>query len=509
MKILLIDPPMQSIMLARADWYPMSLSYLAGSAVAEGHDVLIYNGEHDKDLDYVNLTTYSNNYHLYPEALNNVDHYAWKKYKKVLSQYKPDIIGITAFSVKFPSALRIAAISKDYNPTVPVIMGGQHTTIMTDQVLNDKNIDFAVRGEGEQTFIEFIHQFESNKSWPSIDGLCYKQNKRIIKNKNRELIENIDNIAYPSKETLYDIENYSETSLSKLFASRGCPYQCTYCGTQNIWTNKVRFHSPERIVNEIKQTKKDFGSTYFTFFDDVFGLHKKNTYQLLDKMIESNLDINWDCLTRANLVSDELLIKMKKAGCKKIDMGVESGSDKILLDTKKGVNKKQILKGANLVKKHKIMLYMFFMIGLPTETEADVEETKIFLKLLKPDWAGISIFTPIPGTEIYNELREKNFIEEKPDFAKFSHQSPNSNFAYNMGIREDFPALAKETIEFIQNYNGSMGNLIRRGMSRGYLRNPKLFLFDLVKLLTWKGILTRSHHTSHTKFYAKTAAYNR
>ena len=252
MKILLIDPPMQSIMLARADWYPMSLSYLAGSAIAEGHDVLIYNGEHDKDLDYVNLTTYSNNYHLYPEALNNADHYAWKKYKKILSQFKPDIIGITAFSVKFPSALRIAAISKDYNPTVPVIMGGQHTTIMTDQVLADRNIDFAVRGEGEQTFIEFINQFESNKSWSNIDGLCYKQNKRVLKNKNRELIENIDNIAYPSKETLYDLENYSETSLSKLFASRGCPYQCTYCDWGSLTYSKIRKRNLELVKEEFE-----------------------------------------------------------------------------------------------------------------------------------------------------------------------------------------------------------------------------------------------------------------
>ena len=149
---------------------------------------------------------------------------------------------------------------------------------------------------------------------------------------------------------------------------------------------------------------------------------------------------------------------------------------------------------------------MFFMIGLPTETEDDVKETKKFLKLLKPDWAGISIFTPIPGTEIYNELIEEKFIDEKPDFAKFSHQSPNSNFAFSMGVRDDFPALAKETIEFIQNYNGSLGNLISRGMSRGYLKNPKLFLFDFVKLLTWKGILKSSHHTSHTKFYAKAEA---
>tara|TARA_B100000809_G_C14829357_1_gene420432 strand:- start:232 stop:681 length:450 start_codon:yes stop_codon:yes gene_type:complete len=149
---------------------------------------------------------------------------------------------------------------------------------------------------------------------------------------------------------------------------------------------------------------------------------------------------------------------------------------------------------------------MFFMIGLPTETEEDVAETKKFLKQIKPDWAGISIFTPIPGTEIYNELLGENLIEENPDFAKFSHQSPNSNFAFSMGVRDDFPALAKETIEFIQNYNGSLGNLINRGMSRGYLKNPKLFLFDFVKLLTWKGILKKSHHTSHTKFYAKSEA---
>ena len=148
------------------------------------------------------------------------------------------------------------------------------------------------------------------------------------------------------------------------------------------------------------------------------------------------------------------------------------------------------------------------MIGLPTETEDDVVETKKFLNLIKPDWAGISIFTPIPGTEIYNELREKNLIDENPDYAKFSHQSPNSNFAFNMTVRKDFPALAKETIEFIQNYNGGYRNLIRRGLSRGYIKNPKLFLFDLIKLLTWKGILTRSHHTSHTKFYAESNSWN-
>ena len=111
MRILLVDPPMQSFMQARADWYPMSLSYLAGVIMNEGHDVLIYNGEHDKDLDYLNLTTYSENYHLYPDGLNNDEHYIWKKFKNILVSYKPDVVGITAFSVKYPSAINIASVS--------------------------------------------------------------------------------------------------------------------------------------------------------------------------------------------------------------------------------------------------------------------------------------------------------------------------------------------------------------------------------------------------------------
>ena len=503
MRILLVDPPMQSFMQARADWYPMSLSYLAGVIMNEGHDVLIYNGEHDKDLDYLNLTTYSENYHLYPDGLNNDEHYIWKKFKNILVSYKPDVVGITAFSVKYPSAIKIASICKDYDPSIPIIMGGQHTTIMTDQVLGNPQIDFAVRGEGEETIKEFLYQFNANQQWSNIDGLCYKQDGNIIKNKNRELISDIDSIPFPRIDVLYDIENYSESSVSKLFTSRGCPYKCTYCGTQNIWTYKLRNHSPQRIIDEINIKKNDFGCSYFTFFDDVFGLNKKQTNALLDTMIEKKININWDCLTRPDTVNDELLKKMKEAGCTKIDMGVESGSDKILLDTKKSTNKKQILEASKLIKNNKIMLYMFFMIGLPTETEEDAQQTKKFLNEIKPDWAGISIFTPIPGTEIYNDLINVGLISNNPDFSKFSHQSPNSNFAFNMNNRDEFPELAKETIKFIQAYNGSYKNLFRRALSRNYIKNPKLLIFDFYKFLTWRGLLSKSHNTAHSSFYSK------
>jgi|TARA_B100001964_G_scaffold241030_1_gene312410 radical SAM superfamily enzyme YgiQ (UPF0313 family) len=507
MRILLFDPPMQSIMQARADWYPMGLAYLAGSVKREGHEVLIYNGEHDPNLDYINLTTYSSNYHLYAEALENPHHPVWGKIRNLITDFKPDVIGITSFSVKYPSAQRIAAIAKDYNSKIPVIMGGQHVSIMTDQVLSDKNIDFIAKGEGEETIIDFLYQFENQQQWDNVLGLSYK-NGQIKHNAPRPLKQNLDDLPYPARECLYDIENYEAQSLAKLFASRGCPYQCNYCGTQNIWTTKFRNHSPKRIVDEIKMVKKDYGSTTFTFFDDVFAMNKKYTMTLLDEMIKADLEVKWDCLTRANLLSDELLIKMKEAGCTKIDMGVESGSPKVLKSTKKGLTVEEIENGASLVQKNGLFLYCFFMIGLPYENENDIELTKELLLKIKPDWAGISIFTPIPGTEIWNELQEQGKISENPDYAMFSHQSPHSNFAFSMEDREEFPELAQDMLEFIQNYNGKYKHLFKRALTRGYLKNPGLLIADLKKMLLWKGLLKGSHQGSHSKFYSDSSQSN-
>jgi len=125
-----------------------------------------------------------------------------------------------------------------------------------------------------------------------------------------------------------------------------------------------------------------------------------------------------------------------------------------------------------------------------------------FLDDLKPDWAGISIFTPIPGTEQYRNLQAQGRIAAEPDFASFSHQSPHSNFAFNMMNREAFPALAQRTIEHVQAYNGSYRNLLRRARSRGYHRDIRLLFSDLKKVMSWKKSLQSSHQGSHAKFYA-------
>ena len=480
---------MQSIMLARADWFPMGLCYLAGSLKQAGHLCLVYNGEHDPTLDYQNLQTYSDNYHLYLDALNDPSHLIWQTLSAIIADFGPDVIGITAFSVKFSAARRIAALAKSYDKTIPVVMGGQHATIMTNDVLNCPDIDFVVRGEGERTIVELIEQIEGGQHWEAIDGLSYKSSGQIIHNRDRMLNMDLDSLAMPDRGALYDVKNYHPNSLARIFASRGCPFKCTYCGTQNIWTNRVRHHSPRRIIEEIELVKQQYGSSYFTFFDDVFGLNKQRTLSLTHEMIDAKLGIQWDCLTRVNLMSDEILISMKKAGCVKIDIGVESGSQRILEDTQKGITIDEIVEGVKLIKKHSIFVYVFLMIGLPSEIESDIAKTKEFLVKLKPNWAGISIFTPIPGTKLFNDLHSQGYLGDNIDFAMFSHQSPYNNFAVNMANRKEFPKLAAEMIAFVQNYNGGLNNLIRRALTRKYHRNPALFFYDFKKVLSWKGYI--------------------
>jgi anaerobic magnesium-protoporphyrin IX monomethyl ester cyclase len=215
MRILLIDPPMQSIMLARADWFPMGLCYLAGSLKQAGHLCLVYNGEHDPTLDYQNLQTYSDNYHLYLDALNDPSHLIWQTLSAIIADFGPDVIGITAFSVKFSAARRIAALAKSYDKTIPVVMGGQHATIMTNDVLNCPDIDFVVRGEGERTIVELIEQIEGGQHWEAIDGLSYKSSGQIIHNRDRMLNMDLDSLAMPDRGALYDAKIYIQILLRR------------------------------------------------------------------------------------------------------------------------------------------------------------------------------------------------------------------------------------------------------------------------------------------------------
>jgi radical SAM superfamily enzyme YgiQ (UPF0313 family) len=177
------------------------------------------------------------------------------------------------------------------------------------------------------------------------------------------------------------------------------------------------------VINEIIQIKEKYGTNFFRFEDDSFTLNKKWVFKICDLIMENNLNIYWTAETRADVVDDELIKKMKSAGCKMLDIGVESGSEKSLKIIKKGIDLNQVRNAFNVIKSHKILTNAFFIVGFPWETEDDIRSTVSFMKEINPFHAFFSVSTPYPGTELYEIYKKEELIPKKTNWSKFFHQS--------------------------------------------------------------------------------------
>ena len=420
MRVLLIDPPYDRLMGMKSEWFPLGLLSIA-SFLNEKHDieVKVYNAEHtsEEECKYLSITEYSNNISLYKKICSDKEHYIWKNIYSVIESFCPDIIGISVFTPKLTSAFRVAEIAKEFSPEIIVLCGNHHATSRPNDVLSNKFVDFLVRGEGEQTFYELIQTLiEGQKAYKNIKGLSYKINDEIIHNAPRELLPDLDNLPIPDRSLLLQSETYSNDQLSMVMTSRGCPFNCSFCASSTIWKRKVRFRSTEHVFREIRELKEEYGIKNITFMDDSFTINSKKAVEFCNALINNKLNITWSCLTRVDIISDSLIALMKKAGCTKIVVGIESGNERVLQFINKNITLNMIRNAVAILKKHKMYWAGFFLFGLPTETEAEVLDTLHFMKELRPDWAHISIFTPYPETELYDFCINENIIDGNVDY---------------------------------------------------------------------------------------------
>lgn len=484
MKILFIEPPFDRFIGFRCEWFPMGLVSLATQLKREGYFARVYNAEHDNDLPYVDLESYSNNFHQYRDGLENDKHKIWREIENTLDQFKPDVVGISVKTVKVPSALRIAKIAKRLNPKVKTIAGGTHSTVCPDDLLGTPFIDYVVKGEGEETTLDLIQALNAGKGFREIPGLSYKKESEIKHNRDRPLIKDLQTIAYPDRKLLINYKDYSAMQLGWLMTSRGCPYDCTFCSSKTIWTRKVRYRPLEDVLSEVEELKKVHKVSNLNFMDDSFTVNRRYVSSLCDEFVKSKFKITWSCLTRPDLVDEEIIKKMKSAGCTKVDIGVESGSEKVQKSINKEINLEQVRKMAKMLRENNLFWAGFFMMGFPGETKDDVLATLDFMKEVKPNWVCFSIFTPYPGTAFYDKAKELGLISQKMNFSLYAHQSPDNCFSEKMSP-EEFKELAKMMLQEFNRYNASIYSLYRRALTRNYYRNPKLFVIDLKKWLTW------------------------
>jgi radical SAM superfamily enzyme YgiQ (UPF0313 family) len=349
----------------------------------------------------------------------------------VLAQKPFDIVGISAMSFTLLDAFQTAQAVKKVRPSTRSILGGTHVHLFPEETIGLDGVDFALMGEAEYSLVDFLNEWtQGSTDLTKIAGLIFKnRDGKIIKNEIKP-IPDLDGIPFPRRDLL-NVRHYSSllsrgTLCTTIISSRGCPFKCAFCDRPlSPVTSHFRARSAKNVVDEIQECV-DLGIKDFLFYDDTFTVSRKRVLAICEEILQRQLRIRWDIRTRVDLVDEEILRMLKKAGCLTIHYGVEAGNDKILQVIKKGFTISKVKEVFRLTRRLGIETLAYFMIGLPSEDAHDIQDTFDLAKDLGPDYAHFTIFSPYPGTELYYLGLEKGII--KTDIWREFARGPREGF---------------------------------------------------------------------------------
>lgn len=284
---------------------------------------------------------------------------------------KYDIIGITSSSQVFLEAVEIGIKIKKITNT-PICIGGSHASTVKEDCLYGFPFDYAIYGEGEISFSELIGYLKGNVDISTINGLIYKNTSgSIIKNPPREIIKDIDSIPFPA----YDLFNMSGYPQHRITTSRGCPFNCVFCNSHSIWTNKWRKHSTKYLIEEIKILISKYKRKTIVFNDDSFNIDAKRVMNFCNELIIQKLNIIWSTSVRVDLITPEIAAKIKQSGCYNVSIGIESANNEVLKKINKKTTIERISDGINILRDAGIDVMGQFMIGNPGDNLDTVKES--------------------------------------------------------------------------------------------------------------------------------------
>lgn len=385
-KIILIRPNFKRYLQPNP---PLGLGYLASALKEKGHKVILIDGQ--------------------AMRLNN------KEIVNYIKKIKPDLIGISALSSHYDEMVKLSNLIKNDNQTknIPLVLGGIHVSSLPEQSLIDSKADYVVIGEGELTLTELVECLEKHGDLSEIKGLIYWEDKKIKKNEERELIDNLDSIPFPAwhlmPPTKYPKDphghEYIRYPYAPIITTRGCPFGCTYCASTNFWKRRIRLRSTKNIVDEIEFLVKKYGVKEIHIWDDNFTLIKNHVLGFCNEISKRNINITLKCPNgiRIDSLTPKILYNLRKIGLYQMALAVESGNQKILDNVKKQSNLKKISKILKIIKKFNIIARGFFMIGLPGDTIGTIYDTINFSLNNNFDFASFFIAQPLPGSEIFCE----------------------------------------------------------------------------------------------------------
>ncbi|MBU3922736.1 B12-binding domain-containing radical SAM protein [Patescibacteria group bacterium] len=387
----------------------------------------------------------------------------------------PQIIGISVLSTSAGIVTQLVKEIRKLFPKIRIVMGNIHASLFDKELLKQNLADYIVYREGEYTFLELVQKLSKNQSIDDVMGISFLRNGKIISTGIRPFIEELDELPFPDW-TIFPLSKYKtdpRTALipghgeMQILATRGCPNMCAFCSshTDKSLGYKYRMRKPEKVVDELEYLNKKYGARAFSFMDLAFPLIKDHGMALCREIIKRKLNtkIKWTTETRVKPIDQEMLNMMKKAGCKKVNFGIESGNNEILKVLKKNFTTDDVRRAVDFTNKAGIEANGMFMIGLPGETKKEIMETINFALELKLRYAIFNIFVPYPGCEFYENLSKQGKIHFK-DWSDFT-----SYPTYSGGEPVYVPdGLTKEKLM----------NLQKLAMKRFYLR-PKFILNEI------------------------------
>lgn len=340
-------------------------------------------------------------------------YYTTKNIKKAIINYRPHIIGLSSVSQNFNYAIKYAKIAKQFD--LPVIIGGMHISSLPNSLTRE--MDIGVLGEGEKTFLQLVKIYLKSSRFPKehlkkIDGLVFNHNGHLVQTRARSPFSSIDEIPHPKRSLI----GYQKRAY--LYTTRGCAYNCVFCACAGYW-GQVRFASPGYIIEEIDELI-NHGVQKIRFNDENFSLNKNRLHQLVQLIRARGFHkkVKFTCWSRANDITEDVVMALKSINVVSIKLGLESGSKKILDYLKGNVSIDNNIRAVNLIHQAGIQVNGDFIIGTPDETKDDLEQTYRFIKKVPLSFVDINIFTPFPATPVWEYAKKMNMVSDTMDWSR-------------------------------------------------------------------------------------------
>lgn len=380
----------------------------------------------------------------------NLSSWSWPRVRRFLAAERPDLIGVSTFTFNRHEAMRVASLARAAHPSCLIVAGGPHASHLPHPLLEAyPAIDLVARGEGEATMLEIARavtrgdlrrpvgkslaargvDLGAGATGPSgIRGLSLRGDTGFIDTPERPVIADLDALPHPASDPR-TIGVEEESQFEFIITSRGCPAACTFCSSPEFWGRGLRFRSAENMIDEVRLLREKHGVVYLSVRDDTFTVSRKRVVDFCRGLIDSGIDLLWDCQSRVNIVDEERLVWMRRAGCTHIQYGVESGSPRMLQRLNKGITLDEIRAAAALTRRVGLGLSIYLITGIDSETDDDLRSTVQLIEEIRPHDGLVSPLTVYPGTGLYEDAKRRfgitdAFWLESRDEAYFVRDDP-------------------------------------------------------------------------------------